>query len=102
MKNVTINLGKSPHKWARVEAAKAGKSLSGWVAGHFHPAPAPRSDQREALKRFLATPDLPGITANRESSRNSMPSVCFVDTNVFLYAKDPTTPGKMEKAVECD
>lgn len=29
-----------------------------------------------------------------------MPSVCFVDTNVFLYAKDPTTPGKMGKAVE--
>jgi len=29
-----------------------------------------------------------------------MPSVCFVDTNVFLYAKDPTTPGKRERAIE--
>jgi hypothetical protein len=67
MKNVTINLGESPHQWARVEAAKAGKSLSQWIAEHIYALPAPRNIQKEAMARFLATPDLPGITANLET-----------------------------------
>lgn len=65
MKNVTINLGESPHKWARVEAAKAGKSLSSWLANHLIKAQGTRNDQREALRRLLAAPDFPGLTANR-------------------------------------
>jgi predicted nucleic acid-binding protein len=28
-----------------------------------------------------------------------MPSACFIDTNVFLYAKDPQTPVKRARAV---
>jgi hypothetical protein len=32
MKNVTITLDEALARWARVEAAKAGKSLSRWIA----------------------------------------------------------------------
>jgi predicted nucleic acid-binding protein len=29
-----------------------------------------------------------------------MPSVCFVDTNIFLYAQDPKTPTKRARATD--
>jgi Family of unknown function (DUF6364) len=66
MKNVTITLDEATAAWARVEAAKQGRSLSRYVAdllaerrsGQMHQEEA-LSRQREALERFLAGPELP-------------------------------------------
>lgn len=66
MKNVTITLADDVAAWARVEAAKQGRSLSRYVAellGQRRSEQAERqaalTHQREALERFLAGPDLP-------------------------------------------
>jgi hypothetical protein len=66
MKNVTITLDEATVSWARVEAAKQGRSLSRYIAellAEQRLGQAQRqealSQQREALERFLAGPDLP-------------------------------------------
>jgi hypothetical protein len=69
MKNVTITLGEDTAAWARVEAAKIGKSLSRYIndrlASDMHSvAQNDRkiSAQREALDKFLSGPGWPGIS----------------------------------------
>jgi plasmid stability protein len=66
MKNVTITLPDDVAAWARVEAAKQGRSLSRYVAELLAESRSGQvqrqealSHQREALERFLAGPDLP-------------------------------------------
>ncbi|MBB3933140.1 hypothetical protein GGR25_004204 [Kaistia hirudinis] len=64
MKNVTITLDEKVAQWARVEAAKAGKSLSRWLGERLE------NDMRHAaysltdLESFLSGPGYPGIAAN--------------------------------------
>jgi hypothetical protein len=57
MKNVTITLDEKVAHWARVEAAKAGKSLSRWIGerleGEMRTAPA----QTGGLSALLALPE---------------------------------------------
>jgi hypothetical protein len=68
MKNVTITLDEATASWARVEAARQGRSLSRYIAGLLgerrdqqerkeHELPG----QREALEDFLSGPGYPGI-----------------------------------------
>jgi hypothetical protein len=66
MKNVTITLDEELAAWARVEAAKAGKSLSRYLADVLaeRRTGRPALSQREALDRFLAGPGWPGIAEN--------------------------------------
>jgi hypothetical protein len=72
MKNVTVALDEALAKWARVEAAKAGKSLSRWIGERLQHEMDGASDrtperQRKALERFLSGPGYPSIAANLSS-----------------------------------
>jgi hypothetical protein len=67
MKNVTITLSETAAAWARVEAAKAGKSLSRYLGEILESQRAQQVTQAEALKKFLAAPDFPGVTEGRPS-----------------------------------
>jgi hypothetical protein len=63
MKNVTISLDEETAAWARVEAAKAGKSLSRYVGDML----AQRRGLTEAeclkvLREFLDGPGYPGVS----------------------------------------
>jgi plasmid stability protein len=76
MKNVTITLDEATAAWARVEAAKHGRSLSRYVAELLAERRSEQaqqqeglSRQREALERFLAGPDLPLSEGGRLPSR---------------------------------
>jgi hypothetical protein len=69
MKNVTITLGEDVAAWARVEAAKASKSLSRYINDRLaqemrESAEGERGKtaQREALEEFLSGPGWPGIS----------------------------------------
>lgn len=61
MKNVTITLPENVAAWARVEAAKAGKSLSRFIADLLQQKAEPATDQMAALEKFLSGPGYPGI-----------------------------------------
>lgn len=65
MKNLTISIDDDLHRSARVEAAKAGKSMSRFVSDilesaiRSNPESARESNpQLEAIERFLAGPPL--------------------------------------------
>jgi hypothetical protein len=71
MKNVTITLDADLAAWARVEAAKRGKSLSRFLADILAEQRSTRTTQSEALQRFLSAPKWPltdehGRLPNRE------------------------------------
>jgi hypothetical protein len=79
MKNVTITLDAATAAWARVEAAKQGRSLSRYVAELLAERRSGQaqqqedlSRQREALERFLAGPDLPLSEASRLSTKEEL------------------------------
>ena len=67
MKNVTITLDEETARWARVEAAKAGKSLSRWIGEQLAEGRTRRGDQSASVERFLAGPGFPGVTEDRPS-----------------------------------
>jgi hypothetical protein len=68
MKNVTITLDEDLAKWLRVEAAKAGKSVSRYVGeGLAEKRGRDTNRQLEALERFLSGPGYPGISKNLPS-----------------------------------
>ncbi|TKT77337.1 hypothetical protein [Aquamicrobium sp. LC103] len=75
MKNVTISIDEELHRLTRIEAAKAGKSMSRYIADMLQtvqqgdiPEKTARNLQLEALERFLAGPKL------RISENGRMPS----------------------------
>jgi hypothetical protein len=63
MKNVTITLPELLARRARVEAAKAGKSLSRWIGDLVQRDLPSAETQKEAmtLRDFLAGPGWPGV-----------------------------------------
>jgi hypothetical protein len=67
MKNVTITLDEETARWARVEAAKAGKSLSRWIGERLSLARARTGTQLESVERFLQGPEIPGLAVDRPS-----------------------------------
>jgi hypothetical protein len=65
MKNVTITLDEDLAAWVRVEAAKAGKSVSRYVGdGLVEKRSRDTIGQLEALEQFLSGPGYPGISKN--------------------------------------
>jgi hypothetical protein len=71
MKNVTITLDEAVAQWARVEAAKAGKSLSRWIGERLttemrKPTPA-TPEQMAALMAVLDGPGFPGFAGDSSS-----------------------------------
>jgi len=67
MKNVTITLDEKVAHWARVEAAKAGKSLSRWIGDQLASGMAEREQNASMLDRFLEGPGYPGIARDLPS-----------------------------------
>jgi hypothetical protein len=63
MKNVTITLEDRVARWARVEAAKAGKSLSRWIGDRLASDTGDVSGSIDVLERFLSGPGYPGLAA---------------------------------------
>ncbi len=66
MKNVTISMDESTAQWARVEAAKAGKSLSRFVGDVLAERRAIPGAQ-QALANFEAFMDGPGLDGLKEA-----------------------------------
>ncbi|MFM8608244.1 MAG: hypothetical protein ACKOBC_09825 [Hyphomicrobiales bacterium] len=66
MKNVTISMDEETAAWARVEAAKAGKSLSRYVGDILEERRTIPSAQ-EALENFEAFMKGPGLSGLREA-----------------------------------
>jgi hypothetical protein len=64
MKNVTITLDEDVAHWARVEAAKAGKSLSRWIGDHLEEQMRQGADPLAELEEFLSGTGYPGIAAD--------------------------------------
>jgi len=67
MKNVTLTLADDVASWARIEAAKAGKSLSRFLSDLLAQQRISEENQSLAMKRFLDGPDFAGVSANRAS-----------------------------------
>ena len=58
MKNVTISMDEDTAAWARIEAAKAGKSLSRFVGDVIASKMERQSSQSEILKKIMSYPKL--------------------------------------------
>jgi hypothetical protein len=56
MKNVTISMDEELAEWARVEAAKAGQSVSTWIASHLNRLKTVDPGFDADIAAFLATP----------------------------------------------
>jgi hypothetical protein len=63
MKNVTITLDEQTAHWARVEAAKSGKSLSRWIGERLELERQRDAEPVSPLEEFLSGPGYPGVAA---------------------------------------
>jgi hypothetical protein len=72
MKNVTITLPDDLALRARVEAAKAGKSLSRWIGERVEASLRPETDQTRGLKALLALPLMPLSKNGRLPTREEL------------------------------
>jgi hypothetical protein len=61
MKNVTITLDEAVARWARIEAAKAGKSLSRFVGDRLSADMQKSGVDRAAIERYLTGPAWPSV-----------------------------------------
>lgn len=71
MKNVTITLDERLAKWARVEAAKAGKSLSRWIGDLVSHA---RNDARSPARFRAGVAEKLLAVGRRAASRPTLDS----------------------------
>jgi hypothetical protein len=69
MKNVTISMDEEIAAWARVEAARAGQSLSSWVGAQLARLKGGRSNFETDLIAVLNTPRSPMSDGGRTFSR---------------------------------
>jgi hypothetical protein len=63
MKNVTIALREEVAEWLRIEAAKAGLSMSAFVSDLLETRMGRGKDQIAGLEFFLSGPGFPGLAA---------------------------------------
>ncbi|SRR5664279_3157979 len=63
MKNVTITLREEVAEWLRIEAAKAGSSMSAFVSDLLETRMGRGKDQIAGLEVFLSGPGFPGLSA---------------------------------------
>jgi hypothetical protein len=64
MKNVTITLREDVAEWLRIEAAKAGSSMSAFVSNLLETRMGRGKDQIAGLELFLSGPGFPGVAAD--------------------------------------
>lgn len=64
MKNVTITLREDVAEWLRIEAAKAGSSMSAFVGNLLETRMGRGKDQMAGLEFFLSGPGFPGVSAD--------------------------------------
>ena len=67
MKNITLSMDDDLAGWVRVEAAKAGKSVSRYLADTLAEKRGPKVTQKDSARRFLSGPGLPGVTKDLPS-----------------------------------
>lgn len=72
MKNVTISMDEEMAAWARVQAARAGQSLSCWIGAQLAKLKGGASDFETDLIAVLATPRSPMSDGGRTYSREEM------------------------------
>src|SRR5271163_2710931 len=71
MKNVTISMDEATLRWVRVEAAKAGLSVSRWVGERLqvlNSEGAEKAAASERIERFLA--EFPGMALSENGKIN--------------------------------
>jgi len=59
MKNVTITLDEDTARWARIEAAREGVSVSRWVGELLRERRLQEAEYETAMARYLARPAAP-------------------------------------------
>lgn len=64
MRNVTITLHEDVADWLKLEAAKAGQSMSAFVSDMLENRMGRGPEAIAALEKFLSGPGFPGISAN--------------------------------------
>ncbi|WP_245412012.1 hypothetical protein [Methylocella silvestris] len=64
VKNVTITLREEIADWLRVEAAKAGMSMSAFIGGLLETRMGRGKEQIAGLELFLSGPGFPGLAAD--------------------------------------
>lgn len=70
--NVTITMDEDTAAWARVEAARAGQSLSAWVGNQLAKIKGGASDFETDLIAILATPRSPMSDGGRTFKREEI------------------------------
>ena len=102
MKNVTITLDEKVAHWARVEAAKSGMSLSRWIGTVLAREIAGGRRAHRSDRGNECLPRRPRLARHRQgpacSGTNFMTDLLFADTNILVYAMDPSDPGKRARA----
>ena len=94
MKNVTITLAEDVASWARVEAAKAGKSLSRFLSDLLTARRSGEMGQLQAMKRFLNGPEFPGVAIHRPSREELYADRLFRRHERVPLRKGPKDAGK--------
>jgi hypothetical protein len=93
MKNVLISMEEETLAWVRVEAAKAGVSVSRWIASqiaHRHADDMEKAAARERIKAFLANGPLFDLSDN---GRISIDRDEMHDDGRFRRFSDPALHG---------
>ncbi len=72
MKNITISLDEHTSAAARVEAAKAGKSVSRWIGDLLRRHVAESRDYEAAMRSYLAAPIFKSLPGTRLPSRDEL------------------------------
>ena len=88
MKNITLSMQDDLASWVRVEAAKAGKSVSRYLADTLAEKRGPAVTQKESARRFLSGPGFPGVT-------KQLPSRTELYDEILLrrHQRAPLRPG---------
>ena len=92
MRNVTVSLPEDTVRWLRVEAAKADRSVSGWLADLLDKMRLQDDEYEAAMERCLAIEPrkFSGSTDASRPVRSCMTGPVFVDTNVLVYRRPLT------------
>ena len=103
MKNVTVSLPEETARWVRVEAAKADRSVSAWLADLLNNTKCRSDDYDDAMEPWSGVwrsghASWRGSTAARPPARSCMTAPVFVDTDVLVYRHDSTDPVKQARA----
>ena len=105
MKNITITLDEETAAWVRIQAAEQNKSVSRFVGEHLQTSDegSPRIPARISSLAVEA-----GLQSDWRTRKNIprgkrfMTALVFVDTNVFVYARDPRDPVKQVQSARLD